>query len=41
MNNNNKIHFKYYTEWKYDGRYILRWHPMTLELFLEKFGEAQ
>lgn len=38
MNNNNEIHFLYYTECRFDGKYILRWHPMSLELFLEKFS---
>ena len=39
-NNKNKIHFQYYTECSSsygEGTYF-NWHPMSLNLFLEKFG---
>ena len=38
LNNNNKIHFQYYTECStYSKGVFLRWCPISLDLFLEKF----
>jgi hypothetical protein len=40
LNNKNEIHFKYYTECSNtygEGTYF-NWYPMSLNLFLEKFG---
>lgn len=40
LNNKNEICFQYYTECSstYDTGTFLMWYPMTLDLFLEKFG---
>jgi hypothetical protein len=40
LNNKNKIHFQYYTECSstYGERTYFNWCPMSLKLFLEKFG---
>jgi len=40
LNNNNEIHFEYYTECSstYDKGIFLMWYPISLNLFLEKFG---
>ena len=40
LNNKNEIHFKYYTECSstYNKGSFFRWYPMSLNLFLEKFG---
>jgi len=40
LNNKNEIHFAYYTECSstYSEGIFLRWYPMSLNLFLEKFG---
>ena len=40
LNNKNEIHFKYYTECSssYDKGKFFMWYPMTLDIFLEKFG---
>ena len=42
LNNKNEIHFQYYTEcsstYTYRKENFLMWHPMSLNLFLEKFG---
>jgi len=40
LNNNNKIRFQYYTECKstYGKKKFLRWYPMSLNTFLEKFS---
>ena len=39
LNNNNKIRFQYYTECNstYGKGVFLRWYPISLDLFLEKF----
>jgi hypothetical protein len=42
-NSNNKlIHFQYYTECSstYSEGTFLRWFPMSLDLFIEKFGSS-
>jgi hypothetical protein len=38
LNNKDEIHFQYYTECSstYGEGIYLHWHPMTLNLFLEK-----
>ena len=40
LNNKTEIHFQYYTECSstYGGGVFLMWYPMSLNLFLEKFG---
>jgi len=40
INNKNELHFKYYTECSstYGEGIYLNWYPMSLDLFLEKFG---
>lgn len=40
MNNKNEIQFQYYTECSstYGEGFFLMWIPMSLKLFLEKFG---
>ena len=40
LNNKIKIHFQYYTECSstYGEGVFLMWYPMSLNLFLEKFG---
>jgi hypothetical protein len=40
LNNKNEIHFQYYTKCSstYSEGIFLRWYPMSLNLFLEKFG---
>ena len=40
LNNKNEIHFQYYTECSstYGEGIFLMWYPMSLNLFLEKFG---
>ena len=40
LNNNNKIRFQYYTECSstYGKGVFLRWYPISLDLFLEKFN---
>ena len=40
LNNKNEIHFQYYTECSstYCEGIFFRWYPITLNLFLEKFG---
>ena len=40
LNNKNGIHFAYYTECSstYDEGLFLMWHPLSLNLFLEKFS---
>ena len=40
LNNKNGIRFQYYTECSstYGKGIILAWYPMSLNLFLEKFG---
>lgn len=40
LNNKNEIHFKYYTECSssYDKEKFFMWYPMSLDIFLEKFG---
>jgi hypothetical protein len=40
LNNKNEIRFQYYTECSstYSEGLFLNWYPMTLNLFLEKFG---
>jgi hypothetical protein len=43
LNNKNEIRFQYYTECssthdKYNNSNFMMWHPMSLNLFLEKFG---
>ena len=39
LNNNNEIRFQYYTECSstYGKGFSLRWYPMSLNIFLEKF----
>ena len=39
LNNKNELRFQYYTECSntYGKGIYLNWHPMTLNLFLEKF----
>lgn len=43
LNNKNEIHFQYYTECTstFDKGFFLRWYPMSLNLFLEKFGDLK
>ena len=40
LNNKNGIHFQYYTTCSstYGKRTFLMWYPITLNIFLEKFG---
>jgi hypothetical protein len=40
LNNKNEIRFEYYTQCSstYGEGLFLRWYPMSLNLFLEKFG---
>ena len=40
LNNKNEIHFKYYTECSssYSKENFFMWYPMSLDIFLEKFG---
>jgi hypothetical protein len=40
LNHKDEIHFQYYTECSssYDKGFFLMWYPMSLNLFLEKFG---
>jgi hypothetical protein len=40
LNNKNEIRFKYYTECSssYDKGNFFMWYPMSLDIFLEKFG---
>ena len=40
LNNKDEIQFQYYTECSstYGERFFLMWYPITLNLFLEKFG---
>lgn len=40
LNNKNAIHFQYYTECSstYGDELVLMWRPMSLNIFLEKFG---
>ena len=40
LNNKNEIHFQYYNKCSstYSEGIFLRWYPMSLNLFLEKFG---
>jgi len=40
LNNNNEIRFQYYTECSttYGKEKCLMWYPMSLNIFLEKFG---
>jgi hypothetical protein len=40
LNNKDEIHFQYYTECSstYGEGFFLMWYPMSLNLFLEKFG---
>jgi hypothetical protein len=40
LNTNNEIRFQYYTECSstYGKETFLTWYPMSLNLFLEKFG---
>ena len=40
LNNKNEIHFKYYTECSssYSKENFFIWYPMSLDIFLEKFG---
>jgi len=40
LNNKNEIRFEYYTQCSstYGEGPFLRWYPMSLNLFLEKFG---
>ena len=40
LNNKDEIHFQYYTECSstYGEGSFLMWYPITLNLFLEKFG---
>ena len=40
LNNKNEIHFKYYTQCcsSYGKEKFFMWYPMTLDIFLEKFG---
>lgn len=40
LNDKHGIRFQYYTECSstYGEGFFLRWHPMSLNLFLEKFG---
>jgi len=40
LNNNNEIRFEYYTECTstYEQGTFWKWHPMSLESFLEKFN---
>ena len=40
LNSKNEIHFEYYTECSstYGKRTYFNWYPMSLNLFLEKFG---
>ena len=40
LNNKNEIRFQYYTECSstYGEGFVLMWSPMSLNLFLEKFG---
>jgi hypothetical protein len=40
LNDKNEIRFKYYTECSssYDKRNFFMWYPMSLDIFLEKFG---
>jgi hypothetical protein len=40
LNNKDEIHFQYYTECSttYSKWFFLRWYPMSLNIFLEKFG---
>ena len=39
LNNNNEIHFQYYTECSstYDKGIFLLWNPTSLDIFLKKF----
>jgi hypothetical protein len=43
LNNKNEIHFQYYTECTstFDKGIFLRWYPMSLNQFLEKFGHLK
>jgi len=40
LNNKNEIRFEYYTQCSstYGEGLFLRWYPMSLNLFVEKFG---
>jgi hypothetical protein len=40
LNNNNEIHFQYYTECSstYDKGFFLMWYPMSLDIFLKTFS---
>jgi hypothetical protein len=40
LKNKNKIRFQYYTEYSstYGKGYYFNWYPLSLNLFLEKFG---
>uniref|UniRef100_A0A6C0EAR6 Uncharacterized protein n=1 Tax=viral metagenome TaxID=1070528 RepID=A0A6C0EAR6_9ZZZZ len=40
LNNKNEIRFEYYTQCSstYGEGLFLRWYPMSLNIFLEKFG---
>ncbi len=40
LNNKNEIRFQYYTECSstYGEGFFLMWYPMSLNIFLEKFG---
>jgi hypothetical protein len=42
FNKNNEIHFKIYTECistlSYNSDNCMMWHPLSLDVFLEKFG---
>ncbi len=40
LNNKDDIYFSYYTQCSstYDKGFFLIWYPMSLNLFLEKFG---
>ncbi len=40
LNNKNEIRFQYYTECSstYSKGTFLTWYPMSLDIFLEKFG---
>ena len=45
LNDKNEIHFQYYTECSstlnaYNEKTFLMWHPMSLDTFLEHFGQA-
>ena len=42
LNSKNEIHFQYYTQCisTYGKGTFLMWHPISLQLFLEKFGSS-